>query len=553
MTTAMTFLMRFLNNKCVCLLLVLYAWFVLVWQQSDMLYAIQDFSPWMGTADYWWLHIGHPGGLREWIGDWLTQLFYYPWLGGTLMVLSWGVSACAQIRAYKLHGWWCLLTFIPMFCLLAAITEMGYWMFCLKAPSYWFGPTLGWLSVSLSLFGYSHCKETGRQAWLAGMILIGYPILGWYATLAVLTMVLMSECRVSWQMWFGRFAAIALPLVMVTVFYHHSSSVHWEEDALTYGFHHLINPEASSWVLELPFWIMASVVLLSPMLSKLQARKKTLAWFPIVLVAATLAGSNMLNYRSHNFHAELRMLRAMDEGRWDDMLRDMRESSAQKTPTRQMVIMKDVALAQKVRLGDEAFSYPIAGIRPAMNTDLPIHMAHSAAPLFYYWLGIPNFAFMWCMENNIEYGLSPFYLRMMYRCMMANGECEAAAKYKALLQTTLFHHDYEVSTKELADVRRFMTGQDELTNDRGYSEIYLLERLSQMQYDTPEAQQIAVHWSILARNQERFDKAMARYLELVHPEVSTDEQTTASASLPKFFNQQTFDWYYASKTGNKSY
>lgn len=545
----MTSLMRFINNKCICLLLVLYAWWVLVWQQADMLYAIQDFSPWMGTAAYWQLHMGHPGGLREWIGDWLTQLFYYPWLGGTFMVLSWVVSAFALIRANKLNGWWCLLAFIPMFCLLAGITEMGYWMFCLKAPSYWFGPTLGCLAVSLSLFGYSHCKETGRQAWLAGMILVGYPVLGWYATLAVLTMIFSSKWKVSGQTWLKRLAALLLPLVAVTFFYHHSSAIHWEEDFLTYGFHHLINPESSSLVLEFPFWLMAIVVLLLPILSRLQERRKKLAWLPFVLMAATLTGSNMLNYRSHNFHTELRMLRAMDEGRWDDMLRDMRESSTKKTPTRQMVIMKDVALAQKGRLGDEAFSYPIAGVRPAMNTDLPIHMAHSAAPLFYYWLGIPNFAFMWCMENNIEYGLSPFYLRMMYRCMVANGESEAAEKYKALLQTTLFHQDYEVSKIELASVRRFMTGQDELTNDRGYSEIYLLERLCQMQYDTPEAQQIAVHWSILARNQERFDKAMARYIELIQQETPTGEQT----SLPKYFNQQTFDWYYASKTGNKSY
>ena len=544
--------MRFSISKCICLLLVLYAWFVLVWQQADMLFAIQDFSPWMGTYDYWQQHIGHPGGLREWIGDWLTQFFYYPWLGGTLMVLCWAVSAWALIRAHKLQGWWCLLPLIPMFCLLAGITEMGYWMFCLKAPSYWFGPTLGWLVVSLSLLGYAHADEKGRLCWLGLMILLGYPALGWYATLAVLAMLLASEWKTGWQTWLRRLAAIVLPLVIVTACYHHSSSIRWEEDALTYGFHHLINPEASSLVLEMPFWLMAAIVLLMPLLAKLQAKQKYLSWLPFVLMAATLTGSNMLNYRNHNFHTELQMLRAMDEGRWDDLLQEMRESSQQKKPTRQMVIMKDVALAQQGRLGDKAFDYPIGGVRPAMNTNLPIHMAHSGAPLFYYWLGIPNFAFMWCMENNIEYGLSPFYLRIMYRCMMANGETEAAAKYKALLQTTLFHGDYEVSERELTDVRRFMTGQDELTNDRGYSEIYLLDRLSQMQYNTPMAQQIAVHWSILARDQKRFDKALAHYKELVKAEEQGDN-SPGTPTLPKYFNQQTFDWYHASNTGNKSY
>ena len=147
----------------------------------------------------------------------------------------------------------------------------------------------------------------------------------------------------------------------------------------------------------------------------------------------------------------------------------------------------------------------------------------------------------------VEYGMSPFYLRMMYRCMLANGEMEAAQKYKTLLETTLFYSDYEVTEQEVQAVRRFMTGHDQLTNDRGYSEKYLLERLSQESYDTAEAQQIAVHFAILARSQSLFDKALARYQELVQADPA------ATKTLPKYFNQTTFDWYYERNTGNKSY
>lgn len=252
----------------------------------------------------------------------------------------------------------------------------------------------------------------------------------------------------------------------------------------------------------------------------------------------------MLNYRNDNFHTELCMLRALDEGRWEDVLSGIKRS---KKPTRQMVISKDVALAQLGKLGDEAFDYPIGGSRPQMNIDLPIHMAHSVAPLFYYWLGIPNYAFVWSMENYIEYGMSPFYLRMMYRCMVANGEEEAAHKYKTLLETTLFYRDFEVSEKEVKAVQRFMTGHDQLTNDRGYSEKYLLERLSQETYNSPEAQQIAVHFAILSRNQALFDQALSRYRILLQADSS------AKKVLPKYFNQKTFEWYYESNTGNKSY
>lgn len=526
-----------------CVAVFCYAWLVIVVQHGEVLYAIQDFSPWLGTAEFLSQCASHPGGLREWAGYFLTQLFYLPWLGGSAMVGCWTISAWLLTKANRLEGWWQTLSLIPVVALLASMTDLGYWIFCLKARSYWFGPTLGLLAVSLVQYLYSRCGERGRLLSLTLMILVGYPVLGWYATLGVIAMLLCSPWRRPKAAWLKLICASMAALIAVTAFYFQSPYIRWREDTLLYGFHHLINPEASSLVLEMPFWIMALAVVLMPLLARVQ-QSRSLRWLPLTLVALSLAGSNMINYRNANFHAECRMLRAMDEARWDDVLKEVREA---KKPTREMVIMKDVALAQQGRLGDEAFDYPVRGVRPMMNIDLPIHMAHSAAPLFYYWLGIPNYAFVWSMENYIEYGMSPFYLRMMYRCMLANGELEAAQKYKTLLETTLFYSDYEVTEQEVQAVRRFMTGHDQLTNDRGYSEKYLLERLSQESYDTAEAQQIAVHFAILARSQSLFDKALARYQELVQADPA------ATKTLPKYFNQTTFDWYYERNTGNKSY
>lgn len=526
-----------------CVAVLCYAWGILCLQKADYLNQVQNFSPWLGTRDYLLQFAGHPGGLREWVGDWLTQFFYYPWLGASIMAACWAISAWLLSRANRLEGWWQTLTLIPVVALLTSIIDLGYWIFCLKTRSYWFGPTLGLLAVSIMQFIYSRCGEHGRLLSLVLMILIGYPLLGWFAPLGVVAMLLCSPWRRPRAAWLKLICATGAACIAVMTFYYQSPVVRWREDGLLYGFPHMTNPEASSLLLEIPFWTMAVSVILMPLLARLQ-KVNALTWLPALLVVASLAGSNMLNYRNENFHTELRMLRALDEGRWDEVLSGIKSS---KKPTRQMVISKDVALAQMGRLGDAAFDYPIGGTRPQMNIDLPIHMAHSAAPLFYYWLGIPNYAFVWSMENYIEYGMSPFYLRMMYRCMVANDEQEAAQKYKTLLKTTLFHRNYEVSTTEVHDVQRFMTGHDQLTNDRGYSEKYLLERLSQETYDTPEAQQIAVHFAILSRSQALFDKALTRYQALLEADDS------ASKALPKYFNQKIFDWYYESNTGNKSY
>lgn len=529
--------------RVLCVAVLCYAWGILCLQKTDYLYQAQNFSPWLGTKDYMLLFAGQPGGLREWAGNWLTQLFYYPWFGATVLVACWGVSAWLLTKANRLEGWWMTLSLIPVLALFTSIIDLGYWLFCLKTRSYWFGPTLGLLAVSITQFIYSRCGEHGRLLSLVLMILIGYPLLGWFAPLGVIAMLLCTPWRRPLAAWLKLICATGAACIAVMAFYYQSPAVRWRETGLLYGFPHMTNPEASSLLLEIPFWMMALSVILMPLLARLQ-KMKALSLLPVLLVLASLIGSNMLNYRNANFHTELHMLRALDEGRWDDVLYDIKTS---KKPTRQMVISKDVALAQKGRLGEEAFDYPIGGSRPQMNIDLPIHMAHSAAPLFYYWLGIPNYAFVWCMENYIEYGMSPFYLRLMYRCMIANGEMEAAQKYKSLLRTTLFHCNYEVTDKEVRDVQRFMTGHDQLTNDRGYSEKYLLERLSQETYDTPEAQQIAVHFAILSRNQILFEKALARYRELLQTDSSVER------AMPKYFNQKTFEWYYESNTGNKSY
>lgn len=527
-----------------CIAVLCYAWIVLVVQHGEVLYAIQDFSPWLGTSDFLALYAGHPGGLREWLGCWFTQLFYLPWLGATVLVSFWSVIVWALIKANRLVGWWQTIALVPIIALLASMTDLGYWIFCLKARSYWFGPTLGLLAVSLVQWFYSRSGERGRLLSLTLMILFGYPVLGWYATLGVIAMMLCSPWRRPKSAWLKLLCATLAALIAVSALYFQSPTICWREDTLFYGFHHLINPEASSLVLEVPFWVMAISVIAMPLMARIQ-QGRFVQWLPVSLVLLTLGGGNMINYRNANFHTELRMLRAMDEARWDDVLSELKRASSK--PTREMVIMKDVTLAQQGQLGEKAFDYPIGGVRPMMNIDLPIHMAHSAAPLFYYWLGIPNYAFVWCMENYIEYGMSPFYLRMMYRCMVANGEHEAAEKYKTLLKTTLFYSDFEVSDEEIKAVQRFMTGHDQLTNDRGYSEKYLLERLSQETYDTPEAQQIAVHFAILSRSQVLFDKALSRYKELLQA-ASAEEK-----ALPKYFNQKVFEWYYESNTGNKSY
>lgn len=507
-----------------------YLWVVLAIQNADLLYQVHNFTPWLATADYLKQFIGHPGGLREWTSDFLTQLFYYPWLGTSAIVLLWAISVWALIKAYNLFKCWSLLAFVPVFALLASITQLGYWIFCLKAQSYWFGPTLGLFVLSLGLQLFSVVRSSIR-VWIPALwMLLAFPVTGWYATLGLITMLidvrLWRNCHISGIL--KTICSVLVVLAVLTVYYHQSPAIHWRETLLLYGFHHLSNPEFTSLFLETPFWVMAGTIVLLPIVSLLQSNRlvSRVHWIGLFLCVVSLYGANMLNYRNVNFHTELTMLRQAEEGRWEDLLATM--GKIQQRPTREMVLLKDVALLHTGQLGNKAFHYDYRGVRPQMTVELPIHMNHSAGPLIYYWYGLPNFAFMWCMEDNIEYGLSPFFLKLMYRCSLANREYEVARKYRRLLDGLLFYRDYAVTDEELETVRGLMTENDELTNDRGFCEIYLLQRLSHEKYDNLKGRELAVYEAMLMRDRESFKTAVEQYRSLLNND---------SIALPQHFHE----------------
>ena len=491
-------------------------WYVLVIANGDLLYTIQDFSPWLGTTQYFLDALRHPGGLREWAGDWFTQLFYYPWLGGSIMLLMWVITALSLVRACRLKHGFELLSLVPVLALLAGITQLGYWVFCLKTVSYWFGPTLGALCIGLFALSYSRANHVARCILLAAWGALAIPALGWYGTLGLLVGLLLTPMRQTWKEWGQLLSPAFIALISVMYCYANSAGTQINQPLLWYGFPKIIIPEASAPLLEVAPWVMTVAMLVLPLVRHLQhsvfALRAALPVSILVLVVA-LGAANMLNYRNSNFHAELKMLRAMNEGRWDDLLLVMR--NLDRKPTREMVMMKDVALAQKGQLATQAFNYDVRGVRPAMNVALPIHMAHSAGPVIYYWLGMPNYAYMWAMENKVEYGLSPYWLRLFYRCAVVNGEENLARKYKALLETTLFHNELEVSAEEIDAIRSLAVNRNELTNDGGYSESFLMSSLCKNIYDTPKAQEIALHYALLMRQPELFAMGLDIYVSMV--------------------------------------
>lgn len=357
----LTFLKRLFPVVCGLAFIVL-VWIRLVVWNSDVLFEAQDQSFWQPGSLYFSQMMQEPGGWFCWAGQYLTQYFYYPALGASLLILLWLAMAFLLMWGCRLPWYLCWLAFVPAMLLLWAETSLGYWIYVSKIPDWWFAPTLFVLTVSLAAALARWCNRWIRLVWQVGCLLFALFVgNGW-----------LTETRV---------------------------------------------PS----VLQVPFHSMAG---------------------------------------DENYHAELRMARAAEEGRWPAVLAEMRQ--ARQKPTRAMWLLKNMALLHEGRLAASWLDYPCITQMPSAADSVPVSLVETNGPLIYYLQGCIDFSYRWNMENMVEYGPSMKRLRLMTRCALINGEYDLAEKYLTMLQRTRFHKDW--ATGQL----KYLTDTAGLASDPQY-------------------------------------------------------------------------------------
>ena len=374
-------------KKAIYTLLFPLAAYLILLLHADYLHAVAESDMFVSGQAFFDETLRTPGGLWTWIGCFLTQFFTRPWLGAIIITAIWTATYFLLVDAFKLKGWQCLIAWIPVFALLVSVIDIGYWMYYIKMPGYWF-------SQSVSFFA----------AVLTTWVIVRLIQLAWNKDIA----------------WIVFIIAYFAMLQQFPVFHHR----HYEN--------HL---------LQVPFIVApVSVVLLSLVrLIKWQPRMKWATEIvTFVALIAFSATAYLLSFRNYNFHAEIRMQTAVEACEWDKVLK---EASAAKNPTNLMVVFKDIALMNTDRL-PEMFKTNNCGCMPETGDSLIVRMAHIAGPLIYYSFGQINYAYRWAMENNVQYRLQARNLKMMVRCAIMNHELDVAAKYMTVLSKSAFNKSW---------------------------------------------------------------------------------------------------------------
>ena len=525
-----------------CVMFVLFAWVFLVGKNADTLFFMQDRGYWNDSMVYFDHCMRMPGGFLSWAGSYLTQYFYYPAYGAAILILLWMLSFCVAWRSFHVRLELTFLLFIPLVALLCTEVHLGYWAYFMKDIDYSFYHSLGYFfALLLSVDYFRKLKYGGYIQMILVPVLFYYP-LGVYALLATVLIafrMFKDNWRSDWKAFILMFAMLGIVPLLET----YGTTLMRPDQPWLFGLKRFEIGPVRDYRLEAPLvWLICSSLLI-PLLGK----KKDGSFGPKGLVISQLLmlvlafGSykevSDRNFTDSNYHAELKMLRAVDEQRWDDVLSEF--CVARGNPSRMMVMYRDIALLNKGELLSR-YQYNNRPANPTVMSDsIVVRLCDTTGDFIYYNFGETCFGIRRAIERCMHYGFSYYTLRVLARCALINGEYDNVRKYLRLLEHSTFHKEWArelrpyledttliASSPRFGLVKRLYNGGSSMVgSDDYYVEPTIIHKLAHTATDNPEILDLALAYCLQSKDLKCFwaqvwqyhninpDKPFHRYIQ----------------------------------------
>ena len=467
---------------------------------QEVFYTAHDRSEFLFGAPFFHALMQKPFGLMQYVGAWLTQLFCYPALGSGVLVAIWVLTFFVGTKAFRLQGSASALMLLPVACLLTSIVDLGYWVYVSTIRGYWFSQSVAYLVMLLFLWA---ARQTPRKWHLVWYLLASclYPVLGWFALLFVLCLVLFE--KPTWRELFGIVLLIFTASIWHTQFY---SNLRFDDVVLA-GLPRFITPSDNTPHLSNPFWVLGAVSLLIPLCGKYLAK----AFVPVLCAAAGIYFISSLMFHDQNYIDEMRMVRYAEDDNWKEVLHMAEEN---KKPTSTMIFLKNIALMNEGGLLDRSFKLGNSPTSIYNPDTLHVSLLDIASPLVYYNYGMMNEAIRLNFENAIQAGFSPFYLKLLSRCALACGDKELVERYTTQLHHHLFYDDWQPApvTETVKTLKKSYS--DELTGVEN-SDSYIVNGISLWyESDYKVASEQALLYAMLRCDSRRFWPSLRNFVKL---------------------------------------
>ena len=499
--------------------------------ESDVLWKVQQYNLFLSSSLFFKQQMVASGGLLSYLGTFFTQFFYHPWIGIVLLCGWWLLLMWFVKRTFCIPDKWCAVTLIPVALLLTANMDLGYWIYTMKLPGYFFSATIGTTAAVALMWAFRKLPANlwVRIAYLLLVVLACYPLMGIYALAATLLMGIWT-----WRLSDNRqqniilsatalLAIVAIPLIYYRFVYYQTNIIDIYRTALP---DFTFIEEYPNYLI--PYYLLAVCFLAFIILYRHPktevVRKPILHWtVQAVLLAVIVVGVKYFWYKDDNFHHELRMEHCIENVDWEGVLEEGKKQ--QNEPTRAIVMMHNLALSRLGRQCDEMYNFNKGSNR--INTKLPIYMFKIAGRLIYYQYGVINEVHRMCMEDGVNWGWNVEVLQYMARAAILGNEPQVARKYLNLLRQTCYYGDWADHMEELLNSRdllerdretgpitHMMQYPDIQSKGDGYVEKNLMVMLSKTDSEDPFFQEQAVLAAMWTRNSSDFWPRFDQYLGL---------------------------------------
>ena len=521
---------------------VLFAWVFLVGKNADTLYFMQDRGYWNDSMVYFDHCMRMPGGFLSWAGSYLTQYFYYPAYGAAILILLWMLSFCVAWRSFHVRLEQTFLLFIPLVALLCTEVHLGYWAYFMKDIDYSFYHSLGYFfALLLSVDYFRKLKYGGYIQMILVPVLFYYP-LGVYALLATVLIafrMFKDNWRSDWKAFILMFAMLGIVPLLET----YGTTLMRPDQPWLFGLKRFEIGPVRDYRLEAPLvWLICSSLLI-PLLGKKKGESfgpKGLVISQLLMLVLAFGAYKVVsdrNFTDSNYHAEIKMLRAVDEQRWDDVLSEFRV--ARGNPSRMMVMYRDIALLNKGELLSR-YQYNNRPANPTVMSDsIVVRLCDTTGDFLYYNFGETCFGIRRAIERCMHYGFSYYTLRVLARCALINGEYDNVRKYLRLLEHSTFHKEWArelrpyledttliASSPRFGLVKRLYNGGSSMVgSDDYYVEPTIIHKLAHTATDNPEILDLALAYCLQSKDLNCFwaqvwqyhninpDKPFHRYIQ----------------------------------------
>ena len=492
--------------------------------EHEYLFRIQELSLWLPTKVYFDERMLVPGGLMSYIACFLTQFFYYPMLGSLIYVLLLLSVQWLVIKVFCIptrHG---ILALIPSVLILCCSMEAGYWIYQIKTQGYFYSMLVGFLFTLSAMRLYQMSKGWLRYFIIVGVAAVGYPLFGFYASLALMGVAL-------WTLREGEEGRALLALlcfvavVVAPILYYSVYEQTRFASMFTVGMpaFEFSKRDLFTWVPYILLYLFPLVMPFIPLKrEKAIVYRNSLLWEGMGEIAFIVLLAALFWYRDPNFRAEIKMNHHMERLEWRKAL-DVAKNQEQ-TPTRLIVLNKNLALLKLGKAGDEMFHYLDGGEAP--NSPLQIRLMQIGAKMLYYHYARMNYCYRWCLEDAVEYGWKVDYLKYMVRTSLISGEPALAQKYINTLKKTLFYRNwakkYEkmvqdssliAKDREMASILPLYQYNDQLDADNSLVENYLLHYFAKSynELSTPMFDEAALMSALTLKDIPTFWNCFFRY------------------------------------------